>query len=234
MIDCRLLAVHMSPTSEAPAVPLRQQLASALQREILTGVYAPGQRLIERELVSRFGVSSIPVREALQDLESQGLVVKRPNIGCSVVDLTREEAFQICRLRGILEPQVVAWAAENYTSQADELLSARVADIVDAAAGRDIAAFFHADIHFHRALWAVSGNKWASQALENSVGSLFAVGLMAARRSGTLDLQSEAGKHIQLLELIRKGQAQAAAGQMADIARRFESEILPGIRSESD
>lgn len=234
MIDCRLLAVHMRPSVEVPAVSLRQQLASALQREILTGVYAPGQRLIERELVSRFGVSSIPIREALQDLESQGLVVKRPNIGCSVVDLTREEAVQICKLRKVLEPQVVAWAAENYSAQDDEVLKTRAAEMAAAAGQGDIAAFFHADMLFHRALWAAAGNKWASHALENTIGSLFAVGLMVARRRGSLNLHVETAKHRELLQLIRQGHAQAAAGQMADIAGRFETEVLSEIRSEAD
>lgn len=205
-----------------------------MQREILTGVYAPGQRLIERELVVRFGVSSIPVREALQDLEGMGLVVKRPNIGCSVIDLTREEAAQICRLRRVLEPQVVAWAAENYSAVADETLKARVQEMTASAEKGDIAAFLHADMLFHKALWAVARNRWASQALENSLGSLFAVGLMAARRRGSLDLKAEAAKHHELLQLIRQGHAQAAAGQMADIAGRFESEVLPDIRSEAD
>ena len=166
MIDCRLLAVHMNPVSEPPPVSLRQQLAAALQREIITGVYAPGQRLIERELVTRFGVSSIPVREALQDLEGMGLVVKRPNVGCSVIDLTREEAAQICRFRRVLEPEVVAWAAEHYDGEADEALVARVQEMTAAADNGDIAAFFHADMLFHRALWSVGGNRWASQALE--------------------------------------------------------------------
>lgn len=224
----------MNPVSEPQPVSLRQQLAAAMQREIITGVYAPGQRLIERELVSRFGVSSIPVREALQDLEGLGLVVKRPNVGCSVIDLTREEAAQICRFRRVLEPEVVAWAAEHYNEEADDALIARVQEMTSAAENGDIAGFFHADMLFHRSLWAVGGNRWASQALENSLGSLFAVGLMAARRSGSLDLRAEAAKHQELLQLIRQGHAAAAAGQMADIAGRFETEVLPDIRSEAD
>ena len=224
----------MNPLQEPQPVSLRQQLALALQREILTGVYAPGQRLIERELVARFGVSSIPVREALQDLEGMGLVVKRPNIGCSVIDLTREEAAQICRLRLVLEPQVVGWSVERLTAEASEILNSRVEEMKAAADQGDIASFFHADMLFHKALWAVAGNKWASQALENALGSLFAAGLMAARRRDLLDLHAEAAKHHELLQLIRRGHVQAAAGQMADIAGRFETEVLPNIRSEAD
>ncbi len=229
--DSRLLPVQSdSDVADRPA-SLRQQLASALQHDILTGVYAPGQRLIERRLVERFGVSSIPVREALQDLEGQGLLVKRPNVGCRVIDLTREEAGQICSLRRVLEPQVVRWAAERFTEEAEAALNERVAEMRAAAAAGDIAAFFHADLLFHKALWGVAGNWWASRALETALGSLFAAGLIAARRQGTLNLPDEAGKHQELVRLLRHGHVEAAAGQMADIGGRFETEVLPGMRS---
>ncbi len=229
--DSRLLPVQSGSGVAGHPASLRQQLASALQRDILTGVYSPGQRLIERELVDRFGVSSIPVREALQDLEGQGLVVKRHNVGCKVIDLTREEARQICRLRRVLEPQVVRWAAENFTAEAGDALSVRVEEMRAAANGGDIAAFFHADLLFHKALWGVAGNWWASRALETALGSLFASGMIVARERGTLNLQAEAGKHFELVQLLRQGHAEAASGQMADIAGRFETEVLPDIRS---
>src|SRR4051794_32152411 len=90
-----------------PRGSLREQLAGRLQHDVLIGVFQPGQRIIERELISRFGVSSIPVREALQELESRGLLVRRPNRGYSVVQLTREEALRVCEFRRVLEPKLV-------------------------------------------------------------------------------------------------------------------------------
>lgn len=85
-----------------------------LQREIIAGGYRPGQRLVERGLVRRFGVSSIPIREALVELEGRGLVARRHNCGCSVIQLTTDEAIRICELRRVLEPRVMEWAAEGY------------------------------------------------------------------------------------------------------------------------
>ena len=58
------------------------------------GVFQPGQRIVERELINRFGVSSIPVREALQDLESRGLLVRKLNHGYTVVKLTYGDALE--------------------------------------------------------------------------------------------------------------------------------------------
>ncbi len=103
-----------------------------------------------------------------------------------------------------------------------------------AAAAGDIAAFFHADMMFHKALWVVAGNRWASRALETALGSLFASGLMAALRRGTLNLPNEADKHHELVQLLLQGHVEAAAGQMADIAGRFETEVLPDMRSSDE
>src|SRR5436190_21245666 len=65
------------PTSVGdPAISsksLGEEIVDELQREIIRGGFRPGQRLVERELIRRFGVSSIPVREALQELENRGL-----------------------------------------------------------------------------------------------------------------------------------------------------------------
>lgn len=57
---------------------------------------------ITRELAEQFGVSSIPVREALQELENRGLVTKRPNYSSRVIELSQEELDQLFELRGAI------------------------------------------------------------------------------------------------------------------------------------
>src|SRR6202162_6188334 len=93
------------------------EIVEVLQRDIIGGKLKPGQRLVERELIRRFGISSIPIREALQELQNRGLAVKRHNCGCSVVHLSRVEVARICELRRVLEPQVVEWAAARITKE---------------------------------------------------------------------------------------------------------------------
>ena len=100
----------MQSANKLQITALRDQIAEVLERDIVTGVYEPGQRLVERDLTMRFGVSSIPVREALQDLEGRGLVTRRVNCGYTVVRLTLDELRSICQLRRLLEPEVVRWA----------------------------------------------------------------------------------------------------------------------------
>ena len=57
-----------SPPRAFQPKSLREEIVEMVQRDIIAGHFCPGQRLVERELIQRFGVSSIPIREALQEL----------------------------------------------------------------------------------------------------------------------------------------------------------------------
>jgi DNA-binding GntR family transcriptional regulator len=224
-------ASHLPAVRAVEPQSLRQRVAASLSRDILLGVYSPGQRLVERELVGRFQVSAIPIREALLDLENQGLVVKRVNAGCSVVSLTADEAAEIVRFRSALEPSVVQWAADRMTQDGCRILSSKLQDLRDAAERKDLPAFFHADLEFHREIWRISGNRWAAQALSSAVGALFASGLTAATRTNLLDLRAEAAKHARLLAMLTKGDGVAAARCLQKIAGAFEMRVLPAMEA---
>jgi DNA-binding GntR family transcriptional regulator len=211
---------------------LRDELVARLQQDIFTGVFQPGRRIVEREIIGRFGVSSIPVREALQDLESRGLLVRRPNHGYSVVQLTQEEALRICELRRVLEPKLVEWATARITPEGLIALE-RLLDAIDVAAREgDMAGFFQADLLFHRKLWDLSGNPYAARALDSSLGTLFASGLARseqASRAGTaaaIDRVGEVQKHRRMTAAIREGDGERAASALLEIAEGFERHFL--------
>lgn len=219
-----------------PRGAFRDHIVAALQQDIITGVFRPGQRVVERELIARFGVSSIPVREALQDLEGRGLVVRRPNHGYSVVRLMREEALRICELRRVLESKIVEWAAARATAADIAELESHLDRIDHAARHGDMGAFFHADLMFHRKLWETSGNPYAARALESSMGSLFATGLgrseqaCKAGKAPAIDRVAEVEKHRRMTEAVRDRDGQRAALALLEIAAGFERHFL----SEND
>jgi len=220
-----------APNTQLRPTSLRDELVRYLQQDIITGVFQPGQRIVERELISRFGVSSIPVREALQDLESRGLVVRRLNHGYSVVQLTHEEALRICELRRLLEPKVVEWATARISPEGIRGLERQLDEIAAAAREGDMAAFFHADLLFHRRLWDASGNRHAARALESSMGSLFASGLARseqAKKAGkatAIDRIAEVEKHRRMTIAIKEGNAQLASAALLEIAAGFERQF---------
>lgn len=98
------------------AAPLRRQVLQELRQSIISGRLAPGERLVERELISMMGVSRTVIREALRQLESEGLVAIIPNKGPVVRALTWEEAQDLYAIRAVLE----GLAARRFTEQANE------------------------------------------------------------------------------------------------------------------
>jgi DNA-binding GntR family transcriptional regulator len=85
------------------AAPLRQQVEGVLRRAIIDGRLAPLRRLTERELMEMTGVSRTLVREALRQLESDGLIAVVPNKGAIVRELTIAEGTELYAIRGVLE-----------------------------------------------------------------------------------------------------------------------------------
>jgi DNA-binding GntR family transcriptional regulator len=96
------------------AAPLRRQVLHELRQSIISGRLHPGERLVERELISMMGVSRTVVREALRQLESEGLVAIIPNKGPVVRTMTVEEARDLYAIRAVLE----GLAARLFTEQA--------------------------------------------------------------------------------------------------------------------
>jgi DNA-binding GntR family transcriptional regulator len=89
------------------AAPLRTQVLDVLREAILTMRFAPGQRLIERELIDLTGVSRTTIREVLRELAAEGLVRTVPQKGAVVVALSAEEAEELYELREVLEGHLV-------------------------------------------------------------------------------------------------------------------------------
>jgi GntR family transcriptional regulator, trigonelline degradation regulator len=98
------------------AAPLRRQVLHELRQSIISGRLNPGERLVERELISMMGVSRTVIREALRQLESEGLVAIIPNKGPVVRTLTIEEAQDLYAIRAVLE----GLAARRFTEHAED------------------------------------------------------------------------------------------------------------------
>jgi len=119
----------MSPKSKGPSpTQSNQPIAERLRADILRGALQSGQALKQDDLASQFRVSKIPVREALMQLKSEGLVVFYPNRGAFVAELSAAEADEIYVMRIALEKEILARAIPRLTvsdlKRAGELLAA--------------------------------------------------------------------------------------------------------------
>lgn len=94
---------------------LRDRVFSQLQNDILNGMYEPGESLIESKLSEELGVSRTPIREAIRQLELEGLVKTIPNKGATVSGITNQDIEDIYTIRMLIEGLAARWAAEKIT-----------------------------------------------------------------------------------------------------------------------
>ncbi|MFB9460214.1 GntR family transcriptional regulator [Streptomyces antimycoticus] len=90
-------------------------VCTAIRDDIVSGTYQPGSRLTEELLARRYGVSRVPVREALRTLESEGFVTTRRHAGACVAQPSEREAADVLDIRALLEPLGAARAAQRRT-----------------------------------------------------------------------------------------------------------------------
>jgi DNA-binding GntR family transcriptional regulator len=106
--------------AETSAARVRDEL----QHAILEGVLKPGERLRAEALAQRLGTPRTPIREALLQLEAQGLVDVEPNRGAVVRAFDRDDLLDLYELRALLEPRAAALAAQSITQEQVERLDA--------------------------------------------------------------------------------------------------------------
>jgi DNA-binding GntR family transcriptional regulator len=111
-------------------VELRSQLVARRLREaIVGGRYAPGERLRQEEIASEMGISRVPVREALRQLETEGLVTLAPHAGATVAQLDPRDLDEIYAIRIALEPMLIAESAPRLAAAQLEHLRELVSEI---------------------------------------------------------------------------------------------------------
>lgn len=131
--------------------PTHELIADSLRQAILAGQLEPGERLNQEEMAKLFGVSRMPVREALLKLEVEGLVVSNLHKGFAVTELSADEVEDIFTIRMTLEGLATRLAVQNMTqerlNQMAELLQQQERYIDDLRLRLDINRAFHSTIY---------------------------------------------------------------------------------------
>lgn len=152
---------------------LKEQIAQLLRAAILSAKIKPGERLNESKLARDLGISRIPIREALQQLEERGLVVDIPRRGKFVVSLSEEEIQKVNSLRIILEAEALLLCRAKIDKDGVQALISLVDRMVHSETLPEIEAS-ELDLEFHRTVWRYSGNEYLVSTLESIVVPLFA------------------------------------------------------------
>jgi GntR family transcriptional regulator, trigonelline degradation regulator len=192
---------------ERTPAPVRAQLVDNLRQAILDHRFAPGQRLIERELVELTGVSRTSVREALRELAAEGLVQTIPNRGVVVATLDADEARQLYQVRGVLEGLAGRLFVENASGAERRALQKQMA-VIERLAARGQSILEPKD-RFYEILFAGGGNV----ALHQTAAGLHA--RVRALRSLSLSVPGRTDESLreltEIMAAIEAGDAERAA-----------------------
>ncbi|MBD0744587.1 GntR family transcriptional regulator [Streptomyces sp. CBMA152] len=135
-----------------------QSVCTAIRDDIVAGLFERGSRLTEEVLARRYGVSRVPVREALRTLESEGFVTTRRHAGACVAEPTEQEAADLLEMRVLLEPLAAARAATRHTEAHLKVLRGLVRlgqERIRRAQGEDLRSL---GVWFHETLAQASGS----------------------------------------------------------------------------
>jgi DNA-binding GntR family transcriptional regulator len=129
-----------------PTVPIQAIIETELRERILLGEIEPGGRINVRQLEQHFGVSHIPIREAIRRLEAEGLVVSVPRRGAVAAGVSLNELDEIYDLRRIVEPSVARRAVDGMTTSEFDEITVAYETLISAERG-------NAEIDFSKAHW---------------------------------------------------------------------------------
>ncbi len=186
-----------------------------------SGIYRPGDRLVESELAERFGVSRTPIREALQRLETQSMLT-RDGRSLIVASLDHNQLAELYIVRAELEGLAARLAARHATAEEVHVLRSMVED--DRALVAEPVALARANRRFHRQVHLASHNRYLVQQLDlvyRSMALLAATSLSAAGR-GVATL----AEHDAIVRAIEAGDGDAAnAALRLHISKAYETRL---------
>lgn len=214
----------------AIAAPIRQQVVAAFRTAIVGGRFAPGERLIEKELCELTGSSRTSVREALRQLEAEGLVQMVPNKGPIVAAISPEQARSIYEVRGALESLAGSLFAQHASDEQMDRLEIAVEELARAYKSRQIERILGSKDRFYEILLEGSGNEIVASMLRMMQARISLLRRLSLAKPARLDASIAEIRAI--LKAIRSRNPAAAARACADHVARATEAALETERSK--
>ena len=189
---------------ESASRTLRGQAYDILKRQLLSGELRPGERVNEVVMASRLGISRGPLREAIRNLEQEGLLIAAPHRGTFVRRLSEEEAAELQEVRLALETAAACRLAQRWTPATKAMLEERLDQLRGLHLDNStLAERMSADLGFHEAICEASGNETLLETWRSLIGriTMMVLNVGESRMSRLQDADS----HLPLLEAIESG-----------------------------
>lgn len=212
-------------------VSLKDQVLTAIREGILRGKLSPGERITESRLSKQMRVGQNVVREALQELEFQGFVVRVPNKGTSVTHFSRDDIKKIYRFRKEVEGLAAELAREAGRPKPEDVCQMEQA-IVGMQEGADTNNFWRfsrSDLEFHEIVWRMSENPFVYKALRSVATPQFAYVLIRSFSHTRLDLAAITQEHREVLSVLKTADPLTCRQFVSEKVEDFLQEILASI-----
>jgi DNA-binding GntR family transcriptional regulator len=217
---------------------LADQVADELRSAIQAGRYEPGARLVERRLAAELGISHVPIREALARLADEGLVERLPRRGSRVAGLSLRQLEELSSLRIMLEGFVAVRVQERLTPQDEKALRRTVKSMIDAARKGDVEKVLNLDRSLHEDLWKLADHEMLFELAAQLRGRISAFLRAATAMLSGPDLERHALTHVELIDVLVKGDPESAKAAMQahieDGFARVLGSMSPGTSKVSD
>ena len=203
------MAKRKGPTGKSS-----ERLREAIEEDVTMGRLTPGSRIDEAALEKRFGVSRTPVREALIQLASSGMVEIRRRVGATVSVLEPKRLFEMFEVMADLEASCARRAARRLGPEQEKELRKALEACRKAAHSGDPDAYFRENETFHRAIYTASGNGFLAEhalTLHKRLRPYRRLQLRTRNRIG-----NSLAEHEAIVEAIVKGDGELAAKAARD------------------
>lgn len=208
---------------------LSDQIARVLVNEITSGKFAPGEVFKEAQLAARFRTSRTPVREALQQLEREGVLEIIPRVGARLPRFTPDDVHDLYDLRIALEshalrrlrptPEAIAALRQILAGMRDAVRRGRTSEIVEQ------------DLNFHEELCRIAGNSrllkmWRSMREQARALYFFMLGKLQ------LELNDLTDSHVSILDALAAGDGERSAQLLSEHIRRTQVRLEALLQQE--
>jgi len=218
----------MKSVNRIKMLSAREQVASIVRQQILTGQYMENQEITLGEIAEQVGSSITPVREAFQMLENEGLIRLRLNKGAIVLGLNEKTIHDHYETRAVLESFEAGKVCEEGTD-----ISSIIAvqdESAKAISSGNVELYRDYNQAFHMSIWQTAGNKRIEQML-STLWNGFSLGFMITEEQYA---QISFSEHTEIFDAIKNHDKAAAESLMFRHIMRSMNDILEGYRQEKN
>jgi DNA-binding GntR family transcriptional regulator len=208
------------------------RVCDSLRDGILSGELGPGQRLKMTDLVARYGISPMPIREALQKLQGEGLITIEPHRGAKVRQVDREFVGMVHELRTAIECMLGRKAAANISDKAVAELERLQKEYDRAAEEGNAAKVVSANLKFHALIYSFGNNPLALEILNNQSSLIRGIRTKYGYCDGRT--QQVSLEHRQIIQALRAHDADAVESHLRRHCNRAGEEFMQLLQEKNN